>query len=463
AKEFDDPDFAKDTHQRFIASYADIVLKTALPKLDSGASVSDWRDACEKSAGASIPDAPEAQVLAAVHAVFNSWNSRRAKKYRKQQGIADDLGTAVTIQAMVFGNLDERSGTGVLFTRNPLTGDKQVFGEYLPRAQGEDVVSGEVTPEPLSTLASQAPEVHAQLIRCAHALEQQGKDVQDIEFTLQAGQLFLLQARTAKRSARAAVECAVQMVDEGLIDEPQALLRVSPKQIESVLVPRVTDAAFASAESLATGTAACAGVGIGRVVRNADEAEAAAKNGEKVVLACAATSPEDVHGMAAADAVITERGGTTSHAAVVGRALNVPTIVNCGENQVLPLVGQVVTVDANRGAVLAGRADVSAPSIEDDPSLQRLAGWAYERSPVRILKPSEAAEIACLNLDEQALDDDLGNVSALLAGHTAARGALLNSEQGASAAVAAGVETIICDEPLMAALTAIHRVNERDA
>ena len=235
AKESGDATFARDTHRRFLELYASIVLKATLAPGDCVDPPGTL--AALESQGYSVPADPRAQLLAAVEAVFASWNSRRAKRYRKHHDIPDDLGTAVTVQAMVFGNLDDESGTGVLFSRNPLTGDKTPYGEYLHCAQGEDVVSGKFTPDPLSVLEDSQPSVYQQLMTAAQSLENENGDVQDIEFTVQQGTLYLLQSRAAKRAPRAAVRFAVEMVAEGRIDKSTALARVNAEQVRTLLNP----------------------------------------------------------------------------------------------------------------------------------------------------------------------------------------------------------------------------------
>ncbi len=239
------PDFARDTHRRFLELYAAIVLKAPV-ELAPEAGVDSWR-ATLADAGATVPGDVRQQLEGAVRAVFDSWNTRRARRYREHNGIPHDLGTAVTIQAMVFGNLDDRSGTGVLFSRNPLTGEPLPYGEYLPRAQGEDVVSGKFTPLPLDAMFQREPQAHAELLSASAQLEGEHADMQDIEFTVQSGKLYLLQARSAKRAPDAAVRSAVDMVDEGLIDIDTALSRISPEQIRTLLLPRLRDGAVDAA------------------------------------------------------------------------------------------------------------------------------------------------------------------------------------------------------------------------
>lgn len=346
-------DYAADTHRRFRAQYRETVLGAP---------------------GGVVPADPWEQLRGAITAVFRSWDSQRAKAYRRNRGVADDLGTAVTVQAMVFGNLDRDSGTGVLFSRNPNTGDGPAYGEWLIGGQGEDVVSGRTTPRPLADLAAAQPQVHRRLIDAAGLLERDGRDIQDIEFTVESGTLWLLQSRPAKRSARAAVRAAVAMTAEGLIGAEEAVRRVSAEQIRVVLRPAGTVAD--PGEALARGESACPGVAFGLVVTDPDEAEARAQAGEDVILVRPTTSPDDLPGMIAARAVVTESGGTTSHAALVSRELGRPCVVGCGPGVVAALAGRRVTVDGGAGVVLDGEVAggaVDAGALED---VQRLADWA---------------------------------------------------------------------------------------
>lgn len=446
-----DAAFARDTHRRFLDLYGRIVLKAVLPELDEHASPADWQRAIEEATGQAVPTSPAAQLAAAVQAVFESWNSRRARRYRQHHGIPDSLGTAVTIQSMVFGNLDANSGTGVLFSRNPLTGDRAPYGEYLARAQGEDVVSGRYTPQPLSALAGQMPAVHDELLQAAAALERENGDVQDIEFTVQAGKLYLLQTRSAKRAPAAAVRFAVDMVAEGRIDEATALTRVTAEQVRTLLRPRLADGAVEGATCLARGEAACQGVGVGVVVTNTDDAERRALAGEAVVLARATTSPDDVHGMIVCRAVITEQGGATSHAAVVSRALGVACVVGCGDGVLTALAGRTVTVDGASGSVFDGALPVVAPDENEEPALAALTQWAERAAPLAVV--SEAAEAFDLGSVEGG--EDIERLPALIAGKQVVRGGAIASDEGVKAAVAAGVRTIVASPRLPVLLAAI--------
>ena len=454
AAEAGNPTFARDTHRRFLELYASIVLKATLADTSHHDPAALRAEIAAQ--GEAVPADPRAQLLAAVNAVFDSWNSRRARRYRQHHGIADSLGTAVTVQAMVFGNLDARSGTGVLFSRNPLTGERAPYGEYLHRAQGEDVVSGKFTPEPLSALAASAPAVHAQLLQAAATLEQENADVQDIEFTVQHGVLYLLQARAAKRAPQAAVRFAVDMVDEGRIDTTTALSRVQAGQIRTLLKPRLADGATDGATVLAHGEPACQGVGSGVVVSNSDSAEQRAAAGEAVVLARATTSPEDVHGMIAAHAVITEQGGATSHAAVVSRALGVPCVVGCGAGTLAALAGALVTVDANSGHIYAGLLSVVTPDESADLRLAKLTAWAVAASPINVIREDDPAAASAFDLGAIEGGEDPARLPAMLVDKTCVRGGAIESDAGVAAALAAGVTTIVAQHPLPVLLAAIH-------
>jgi len=274
-----------------------------------------------------VPADPEEQLRMTIAAVFDSWMNRRAIDYRRLNGIANDIGTAVSIQAMVFGNSGEDSGTGVAFTRHPSTGEPTLFGEYLTNAQGEDVVAGIRTPSPISELAGLNPEVFDQLQEVAHLLEVHDRDMQDIEFTVEKGRLWMLQTRAGKRAGRAAVRIAVDMVREKLISQEEAVLRVSPGHVEQLLHPIVDPTATATV--LAVGLPASPGAATGRVAFDADRAARLASEGEPVILVRHQTNPDDFHGMVAAQAVVTARGGMTSHAAVVARGMGKCCVAGC--------------------------------------------------------------------------------------------------------------------------------------
>ena len=353
AAESGDAAFAADTHERFRGLFRRLVLRGE----------------------GDVPEDPYEQLRSSVVAVFESSRSRRARAYRKKHALPDDMPTAVTIQAMVFGNLDERSGSGVLFTRNPLTGEPAPYGEFLARAQGEDVVSGERTPSTLAALAKILPAAHDELVAGGRLLEHAERDVQDVEYTIERGVLYFLQCRPAKRSADAAVRLAVDLANEGLISKQEAVSRVSAEQASAVLRPSLGDAERRGAKMLARGEGASPGVGSGTVVGDSDEAERRAAQAERVVLVRPTTSPEDVHGMIAADAIVTDLGGTTSHAAVVGRSLHKPCVVGCGIGTAAALAGREVTVDGDSGEVFEGILRLETPRAEDHPYLATLVSW----------------------------------------------------------------------------------------
>jgi len=452
-----DPAFARDVHRRFLDLYGRIVLKSGDFELHPSEGPASWRTGLAAAAGAPVPDDVVEQLRAAVRAVFESWNSRRARRYRQHHGIADSLGTAVTVQAMVFGNFDDRSGTGVLFSRNPLTGEAAPYGEYLARAQGEDVVSGKFTPRPLAALAASLPEAHDTLLSAAVKLERAGRDVQDIEFTIDCGRLYFLQSRAAKLAPGAAVRIAVDLVREGVIDESEALRRVTPEQVRLLLSPHLAEETIWTAKLLASGAGASPGVGIGIVVDNSDEAERRARAGEAVILVRATTSPEDLHGMIAARAVVTELGGSTSHAAVVGRALGLPCAVGCGAGALAGLIGKVVTVDGRLGKVFQGALPVETPNENDNALLAVLAKWAAKRSPLRVLPPGAPGAVDAVDLsgvDAAADPERIGDVISALKPAKGARGGSIASAEGVRAAIAAGLDFIVADPVLPALLQA---------
>jgi len=444
--------FAAATHRRFREMYARIVLR-APPGAD-GQAIPDAED---------IPSDPHDQLAAAVRAVFESWNSRRAKRYRGHHDIPDDMGTAVTIQAMVFGNLGARSGTGVLFSRNPLSGAPTPFGEYLATAQGEDLVSGSVTPLPLDALHTDMPEIHERLIAAAKLLEAENGDVQDIEFTVQQGELFLLQSRAAKRAPEAALRIAVDMAHDETITRDEALRRVNAEQVRALLCPKLRPGAADDAELLARGEAACQGVGAGLVVLDADTAEAEAAKGRDVILVRPTTSPEDVHGMLVARAVVTASGGATSHAAVVSRQLGLPCVVGCGDAILQSLAGSQVTVDGGSGSIFQGILAVDTPDERDDPRLIEFGAWAVDASPLTVFRSGEQPAGDILDLDHAPGGELVENLPELFKNTKAASGRALLSDAGVAAAVQAGLEFIVLPQtvPALLAACAAARENER--
>jgi pyruvate,orthophosphate dikinase len=356
-------EFAADTRSRFVHMYRRIVL--------------GGEESVE------VPVDPWAQLRGAIEAVFSSWNSPRAIAYRRHHGLDESAGTAVVVQAMVFGNFAHDSGTGVLFSRNPMTGADEPFGEWLPGGQGEDVVSGSVDVEPIAALRDEQPDVYDELMVAARMLERLGADVQDIEFTVEEGTLWLLQTRVAKRSAQAAVRLALQLRQEGLIDDAAALRGVSAAHVETLLLPSLQPETRLAAPLLAKGLPACPGVVSGTAYTDVDEALDAADEDEDVILVRAATSPDDVQGMIAARGIVTEIGGATSHAAVVSREIGRPAVVGCGAGVVEALAGRLITVDGAEGEVREGILELTAWSETDSPDLAELADIARRISPIR--------------------------------------------------------------------------------
>ncbi|NMH98613.1 pyruvate, phosphate dikinase [Pseudonocardia acidicola] len=458
AAEAGDPAYASDTHSRFVASFGRIVLKADVE--DDTRSPQELRQTVLAETGRPVPDDPWEQLREAVRAVLGSWQSRRAKAYRLHTGIPDDLGTAVTVQAMVFGNMGEDSGTGVLFSRDPMTGAAEPYGEYLPRGQGEDVVSGERTPLPLAHLAEQLPDVHRELLAAARRLEAEERDIQDIEFTVQGGTLYLLQTRAAKRSPEAAVRLAVDLVDEGLINEDEAVARVSAEQVRQLLRPRLDPGDRCDAIAVATGEAASPGAGAGLALSDADEVVERAARGESVVFLARTTSPEDVHAMIAAAAVCTETGGSTSHAAVVCRGLGRPAVVGCGPGVVDGLSGREVTVDGALGSVFDGLLPLRSVDPEGDDRLRRLTAWAAAATHVDVVTSTADGDIR--DLDELGVVEVAG-VEHAVAGATAVRGGVVETDAGVAAAIRGGVRRIVTDRPLPVLLAAAAQQRAADA
>jgi pyruvate,orthophosphate dikinase len=407
--------FALDAYRRFASLFGEIVLGVAHEKFErvldrykartAGRSDADLLPehlheiiAAEKQIifaeqrGHSIPEDPYEQLRVAIAAVFNSWMGRRAVDYRRVNRIPDDLGTAVNVQAMVFGNMGMDSGTGVAFTRNPSTGEKTLYGEYLLNAQGEDVVAGIRTPHPIHQLREELPDVYAQFKSIAELLERHYRDMQDVEFTIERGKLWMLQTRTGKRTGAAAVRIAVDMVREGLIDRATAVRRVSPEQLDQLLHPTVDPNAKATV--LATGLPASPGAAQGRAVFSPDEAEEMARQGAQVILVRQETSPDDFHGMVAAQAIVTARGGMTSHAAVVARGMGKPCV--CGAKDlsidysqqqfsadgVVVTRGDWITVDGSTGRVFLGQVPTVQPNLGED--FKELMSWADEFRVLRV-------------------------------------------------------------------------------
>ncbi|HLU31863.1 MAG TPA: pyruvate, phosphate dikinase, partial [Acidimicrobiia bacterium] len=349
-----------------------------------------------------IPSDPKDQLRGAIEAVFHSWNNRRAVDYRRIHGIPDDLGTACNVQMMVFGDLGQTSGTGVCFTRDPGTGEPEPYGDYLPQAQGEDVVAGIRNTLSLDDLSTLHPGPHAELHEIMQRLEGHYRDMLDIEFTIEKGELFILQTRVGKRTAQSAVRLAVKMVDEGLIDKREAILRVDPAAIEQLHRPRIDDSA--AAQPVVTGVAASPGAASGVVAFDADRAVEMAKGDRDVILVRPETTPDDIHGMAAAVGILTAQGGKTSHAAVVARGMGKPAVTGasglvvdlssrtalCGDLDISE--GDIVTIDGTSGAVYIGDVPLVAP--KELPELAQLLEWADEHRRIGIRANADTPEDA---------------------------------------------------------------------
>ena len=411
ARRANNPRFANDSYRRLIQMFGNVVLdieKSAFDEvfdakkrqkkakldtdLDAAALkevIEEYKKVVKKHAKRDFPQDPHEQLVMARDAVFRSWNNDRAKHYRRISNISDELGTAVNVQAMVFGNLGESSGTGVGFTRNPATGAKEFYGEFLMNAQGEDVVAGVRTPVHISELQKVMPQVYDQLRDITTRLEKHYRDVQDFEFTIQDGRLYMLQTRNGKRTGLAAVRVAIQMVEEGLIKKEEAIFRVEPNQLYDFLVPRL-DEKKQKVEVLAIGLPASPGAAVGQIVFTADDAVKKAGDGRKrnpVILVRAETTPEDIHGMEVAVGILTSRGGMTSHAAVVTRGMGKCCVAGAGDIQVDEKAGEMrvkgkvlkegdwISLDGTTGRVINGKL-ATLDASPDDPELQKFMSWA---------------------------------------------------------------------------------------
>ncbi len=431
AADAQDERFAWDSYRRFITMYSSVVLgvehhlfEEALEDykdrkdyhLDTDLSAQDWQELVEtfkrivtKERGAPFPQDPQEQLWGAIGAVFGSWMTPRAIKYRELNAIPAEWGTAVNVQAMVFGNMGETSATGVAFTRNPSTGEKALYGEFLINAQGEDVVAGIRTPQDITEAAREAsgsdkpsmekamPEAFAELVRIYGALESHYRDMQDLEFTVEKGKLWMLQTRNGKRTARAALKIACDLVDEGVIGEDEAITRVEPQALDQLLHPMIDPKA--ERDIIATGLPASPGAASGAIVFSSDAAEAAKKAGRKVILVRVETSPEDIHGMHAAEGILTTRGGMTSHAAVVARGMGKPCVSGAGSIRVdykaaTMMVmgrafreGEIITLDGGNGQVLAGEIAMLQPELSGD--FAKLMGWADKQRRLKVRANAE--------------------------------------------------------------------------
>ncbi|HPP68629.1 MAG TPA: pyruvate, phosphate dikinase [Clostridiales bacterium] len=414
-----DPSFARfvyDSYRRFIQMFSDVVMEVPkhnfeviIDELKAKKGVKDdieldvedmkelvrlFKAYYKEQKGEDFPSDPRAQLMAAVQAVFRSWDNPRANVYRRMNDIPYSWGTAVNVQPMVFGNLNSNSGTGVAFSRDPATGENVLFGEYLINAQGEDVVAGIRTPSHISKLKEEMPEVYEQFVTIAKKLENHYKDMQDMEFTIENGKLYMLQTRNGKRTATAALKIAVDLVDEGLIDEETAVLRVDPKQLDALLHPQFDAAALKAAKVIGTGLAASPGAATGKVVFTADRAKELAEKGEKVILVRLETSPEDIEGMAAAQGILTVRGGMTSHAAVVARGMGICCVSGCGEIKMHAeegyfelggkkyYEGDYISLDGSTGKIYDGEIKTVEASISGD--FGRFMAWADKYRTLKV-------------------------------------------------------------------------------
>ena len=416
AKATDNERFAYDSYRRFIQMFSDVAMEVQKYKFENvldrykeennfkfdtdlttehlKAIVEEYKNIYKKEVGEDFPQDPKKQLMLAVEAVFRSWNNPRAIVYRRLNDIDNNLGTAVNIQSMVFGNMGNTSGTGVAFTRDPATGDNKLLGEYLINAQGEDVVAGIRTPQPIDTLKEAMPEIYKQFIDTVKTLEHHYKDMQDVEFTIEKGRLFFLQTRNGKRTAASAINVAVDFVNEGLITKEEAIMRIEPKQLDQLLHPKFEDKALKEATVLTKGLPASPGAGSGKIYFSAEDATKASQNGEKVILVRQETSPEDIEGMVCSEGILTARGGMTSHAAVVARGMGKCCVAGCGEIKVDEAAkevrkddlvlkeGDFISLDGSTGVVYLG--DVAKVEATVTGNFEKLMNWVDEIREIRV-------------------------------------------------------------------------------
>ena len=423
AKLTNNPRFAYDSYRRLIQMFGAVVLGIADEafedpleaykhskgyKMDTELTADDLKELVKQfkvtvrqHMGFDFPQDPIEQLRLATEAVFKSWNGKRAIDYRRAEGIPDNLGTAVNIVTMVFGNMGMDSGTGVAFTRNPATGERKLYGDYLLNAQGEDVVAGIRNTDPVQKMGETLPEAYEEFLKICVILEKHYKDMQDMEFTIERGRLWMLQTRNGKRTASAAVRVAVEMVAEGLITKEEALLRVTPKQVDALLHPQFDDAGKKAAKKegrfFASGVNASPGAAVGQIYFDADTTERMAKeSGQAVIMVRPFTKPDDVHGMLAAKGILTSEGGATSHAAVVARQFGVPCVVGASvvkidlERRVMRVgdvevkEGEWISVDGGTGEVYLGKLELTVPNLEEQKELMTLLQWADEASRLQV-------------------------------------------------------------------------------
>ena len=417
AKQTNNPRFAYDSYRRFIQMFSDVVMELSKKRFeeiidelkekkgvkndvdldteDMKELVVRFKEFYKKEKGEDFPQDPKVQLIEAVKAVFRSWDNPRANVYRRMNEIPYDWGTAVNVQSMAFGNSGNTSGTGVAFTRNPATGEKALFGEYLINAQGEDVVAGIRTPSPISKLAEEMPEVYKQFVDIASRLEKHYRDMQDMEFTVEHGKLYMLQTRNGKRTPAAALKIACDLVDEGMIDEKKAVAMIEPRSLDTLLHPQFDTEVLKKTPVIGKALPASPGAACGKIVFSAEDAKAWKERGEKVVLVRLETSPEDIEGMKASQGILTVRGGMTSHAAVVARGMGKCCVSGCGdikmdeENKQFELAGKVyhegdwLSIDGSTGNIYDGAVPTVDASIGGE--FGRVMGWAdkYRRLGVR--------------------------------------------------------------------------------
>ena len=416
AKATDNERFAYDSYRRFIQMFSDVAMEVPKYKFENILDrfkeennfkydtdltcehlkeiVEEYKAIYKKEIREEFPQDPKKQLMLAVEAVFQSWNNPRAIVYRRLNDIPNDLGTAVNIQSMVFGNMGDTSGTGVAFTRDPATGENKLLGEYLINAQGEDVVAGIRTPEPIDKLKEVMPEIYDQFIKTVKVLENHYRDMQDVEFTIEKGRLFFLQTRNGKRTAESAINVAVDLVEEGLLTKEEAIMRVEPKQLDQLLHPKFEDKALKEATILTKGLPASPGAGSGKIYFTAEEAVEASKSGEKVILVRQETSPEDIEGMICSQGILTARGGMTSHAAVVARGMGKCCVAGCGEikvdeiskevrkDNIVLREGDYISLDGSTGNVYLG--EVAKTEAAMTGNFKKLMTWVDEVRDMKV-------------------------------------------------------------------------------
>ena len=410
AKATENERFAYDSYRRFIQMFSDVAMEVPKYKFESvldryketngfkfdtelttdhlKAIVEEFKAIYKKEVKEDFPQEPKKQLMLAVESVFRSWNNPRAIVYRKLNDIPNNLGTAVNVQSMVFGNMGDNSGTGVAFTRDPATGENKLLGEYLINAQGEDVVAGIRTPQKIATLENIMPDIYKQFVETADKLEKHYRDMQDIEFTIERGKLFLLQTRNGKRTAKSAINVAVDLVQEGLITKEEAIMRIEPNQLDQLLHPKFEDKSLKEAEVLAKGLPASPGAASGKIYFSAEDVVEASKDGTETILVRQETSPEDIEGMVSAQGILTARGGMTSHAAVVARGMGKCCVAGCGEIKVSEVAktlevgdlvlkeGDYISLDGSTGVVYLG--NVNKATADMTGNFEKLMSWVDE-------------------------------------------------------------------------------------